>query len=89
MIQASWRLSEGLDASAEARTAKWWACEAGHRVGHTGQHLHGGMGADIDYPIHRYFLWAKQLEYTLGGSQEQLAQLGAKLAADPGLAIEV
>ncbi len=89
VIQATWRLSEGLDATAEARTAKWWACEAGHRVGHTGQHLHGGMGADVDYPIHRYFLWAKQLEYMLGGGQEQLAQLGALLAADPELAIDV
>jgi hypothetical protein len=47
------------------------------------------MGADIDYPIHRYFLWAKQLEYTLGGAQEQLAQLGKKLADDDGLGIAV
>ncbi len=87
--QAAWRLSEGLDATAESRTAKWWACEAGHRLGHTGQHLHGGLGSDVDYPIHRFFLWAKQLEFTLGGGQEQLAQLGSQLAHNPELEIVV
>jgi acyl-CoA dehydrogenase len=40
-------------------------------------HLHGGMGADIDYPIHRYFLWSQQIGLTLGGAGEQLARLGA------------
>ena len=78
--QAAWTLSEGLDATTDARTAKWWACEAGHRIGHTAQHLHGGIGSDLEYPIHRYFLWAKQLEFTLGGAQEQLANLGRQLA---------
>lgn len=82
---AAWRLSEDKDASAEARTAKWWACEAGHRIAHTAQHLHGGLGADVDYPIHRYFLWAKQLEYTLGGAQQQLASLGRQLANNDSL----
>lgn len=86
---AAYKISAGHDATTESRTAKWWACEAGHRIGHTAQHLHGGMGADIDYPIHRYFLWAKQLEYTLGGAQEQLAQLGQKLADNDDLGITV
>ncbi|MEE4659834.1 MAG: acyl-CoA dehydrogenase family protein, partial [Halieaceae bacterium] len=53
---ALWRLSEGLDARAEVRAAKWWACEAAHRVVCSAQHLHGGIGADLDYPIHRFFL---------------------------------
>lgn len=75
-IQAAWRLSEGLDAEAELLAAKWWAAEAGHYVTHRTQHLHGGMGADIDYPVHRYFLWGKQLAMTLGGASETLARLG-------------
>ena len=82
---AAWRLSENKEAGAEARTVKWWACEAGHRIAHTAQHLHGGLGADVDYPIHRYFLWAKQLEYTLGGAQQQLASLGKQLADNDSL----
>ncbi|MFN8624506.1 MAG: acyl-CoA dehydrogenase family protein [Candidatus Binatia bacterium] len=77
--EAAWRLTAGLPASAEIAAAKWWACMAGHRVAHTAQHLHGGIGADVEYPIHRYFLWAKQVELQLGGANKQLARLGAML----------
>jgi len=82
---AMWRLEQGLPAAAEVRAAKWWACEGAHRVVHTAQHLHAGIGADIDYPIHRYFLWAKQLNYALGGSGRQLEELGRLLAADDSI----
>jgi alkylation response protein AidB-like acyl-CoA dehydrogenase len=50
-------------------------------VVHTAQHLHGGIGSDVEYPIHRYFLWAKQVELALGGANRQLAGLGAALAS--------
>jgi 3-oxocholest-4-en-26-oyl-CoA dehydrogenase beta subunit len=75
MLAAAWRIDAGLDASADVRVAKWWAAEAGHRVVHACQHLHGGIGSDIEYPIHRYFLWGKQLALMLGGGSEQLAAL--------------
>lgn len=83
---AAWRLdSDQPDADADAMTAKWWAAEAGHRIGHTAQHLHGGIGSDIDYPIHRFYLWAKGLEFSLGGAGRQLAELGRRLATDAQL----
>lgn len=78
--QATFRLEQGQPASPEVAAAKWWACRGGHRVVHTAQHLHGGIGADIDYPIHRYFLWAQHLAATGGGAGEQLAEIGARLA---------
>jgi alkylation response protein AidB-like acyl-CoA dehydrogenase len=78
--QAAWRLTAGLDATREVMVAKWWASEGGQRVVHVTQHLHGGMGADVDYPVHRYFLWGKQIEDTLGGASAQLARLGYVLA---------
>lgn len=78
--QALWRLDEGLPARIEVGVAKWWACRGGQRVVHTAQHLHGGIGADIEYPIHRFFLWAKQLDLCLGGASAQLAKLGAMIA---------
>jgi 3-oxocholest-4-en-26-oyl-CoA dehydrogenase beta subunit len=81
--QAIWRLSEGLPATAEVAVAKFWAAEGGQRVVHAAQHLHGGMGVDRDYPLFRYFLLAKQLELTLGGTTPQLLKLGAILAAEP------
>lgn len=79
---AMWRLHAGLDATLEAATALWWAAEAGHRVGHTAQHLHGGIGADVEYPIHRYFLWAKQLEFSQGGAAHSAGAMGDYLAAN-------
>ena len=80
--QAAWRLAEGLESERDVAVAKWWAAESGHRVVHAAQHLHGGLGADVDYPIHRYFLWGKQIELMLGGAGEQLARLGLLVADD-------
>ena len=77
---AAWRFDTGRDAAEAARVAKWQASERGQRAVHATQHLHGGMGADITYPIHRYFLWGKQIELMLGGPSAQLARLGAQIA---------
>lgn len=74
--QAAWQLAEGRDARAALLAAKWHAAEAGHLVTHRTQHLHGGIGADVDYPVHRWFQWGKQLAMTLGGASETLARLG-------------
>jgi alkylation response protein AidB-like acyl-CoA dehydrogenase len=81
--QAAWRLDEGLLATAEIAIAKFWAAEAGQRVVHTAQHLHGGIGVDKDYPLHRLFLLAKQLELTLGGATAQLLLIGRMMAGVP------
>ncbi len=80
--QAAWRLDNGLDAERAVLIAAWFASDAGQRVVHATQHLHGGMGADIDYPIHRYFLWGKQIELLLGSPSSQLARLGTQVVAD-------
>ena len=76
-----WRLAEGLPAADELAVAKFWAAEGGQRVVHAAQHLHGGIGVDKDYPLHRYYLLSKQIELTLGGAHEHLATIGAQLAA--------
>ena len=41
------------------------------------------MGVDRDYPLHRYFLAAKELELQLGGTTQQLLSLGRLIAAEP------
>jgi alkylation response protein AidB-like acyl-CoA dehydrogenase len=81
--QAAWRLSEGLDADQEIATAKFWAADAGHRIAHTAVHVHGGMGIDLDYHLHRYFTAAKRNEFALGGATEQLVRVGRALATEP------
>ena len=78
--QAAWRIDEDLPATEAVAVAHWWSSEAGQRVVHATQHLHGGLGADISYPIHRYFLWGKQIELMLQGPSAELARLGSLLA---------
>lgn len=77
--QAAWRLSEGLDASEEVATAKFWAADAGHRVAHTAVHVHGGTGIDMSHEVHKYFTAAKRNEFELGGATVQLLKLSAVL----------
>jgi alkylation response protein AidB-like acyl-CoA dehydrogenase len=79
--QALWRLSEGLPARDELSLAKYWAGEPSYRVAYACSHLHGGIGSDTDYPLHRYYLWTKQLELTLGTGMDHLRALGRGLAA--------
>jgi len=79
--QAAWRIAQGLDAAVQVAVAKFWAGEGGKRIVHAAQHLHGGVGVDREYPLHRYFLLARQLELTLGSGTPQLVRLGGILAA--------
>lgn len=81
--QAAWRISEGLPADKEVAVAKFWAADGGQRVVHAAVHLHGGVGVDRTYPLHRFFLMTKHFELTLGGATAQLLTLGATLAAEP------
>ncbi len=81
--QAASRLAAGLPATAEVAIAKYWAAEGGQRVVHAASHLHGGVGVDRDYPLHRYFLLTEQIELTLGGANESLRRLGRILADEP------
>jgi alkylation response protein AidB-like acyl-CoA dehydrogenase len=80
-LRAVWALDAGRDVPAEVLCAKWWAAHAGHRVSHAVQHVHGGLGADVEYPVQAFFLQAKQLELTLGAATPTLAGIGAALAA--------
>ncbi|WP_405811193.1 acyl-CoA/acyl-ACP dehydrogenase [Streptomyces sp. NBC_00210] len=90
--QAAWRLGPArgsagvggpLPVSGDVAVAKIWASEGVRRVVQTAQHLHGGFGADTDYPLHRYHAWAKQLELSLGPAAAHEEALGDLLAAHP------
>ncbi|MFF4050161.1 acyl-CoA dehydrogenase family protein [Streptomyces chartreusis] len=85
--QAAWRITSGasgaLPASGDVAVAKIWASEGVRRIVQTAQHLHGGFGADVDYPLHRYHAWAKHLELALGPAAAHEEALGDLLAAHP------
>ncbi|MFC0530497.1 acyl-CoA dehydrogenase family protein [Phytohabitans kaempferiae] len=81
MWKAASLLDQGEDARDAVSVARFWATEGGHRIISAAHHLHGGVGIDLDYPLHRYFFRFKTLEFTLGGAAEHLAALGGSLAA--------
>lgn len=76
-----WRALDDIEhgnaaAGLSARVAKFWICESGHTAAHIFLHLHGGIGQDLDYPLHRFFSWAKKNELYLGGAGVHTAELG-------------
>ena len=79
--EAAWRLSRDLPASEHVHVAKFWAAEGGQFASYACQHLHGGIGIDTDYPLHRYFTWAIQIEHELGSARHHLQTLGRSIAA--------
>jgi 3-oxocholest-4-en-26-oyl-CoA dehydrogenase beta subunit len=79
MWQAAWRLANGLPSVEQVAIAKFQASDGGQRVCAAAQHLHGGIGVALDYPLHRYTLWAKQIELTLGSGTPQLVKIGELL----------
>ncbi len=81
--QAVTSVEDGEPAAADraALVAKWWCDQAGLDVVHRTQHVHGGIGVDVDYPVHRYFLWGKQISSTLGGAAATLEDLGQLLSS--------
>jgi alkylation response protein AidB-like acyl-CoA dehydrogenase len=79
---AMWRLENGHPAAKEVDVAKFWAASGSARIIQAGQHLHGGIGVDRDYPLHRFFYAAKQMELSLGTGIEHLTELGRRLAAE-------
>lgn len=81
--QAAWRIARDIPADAEVAVAKFWSADGGQRVVHAAAHLHGGTSVDRDYPLHRYFLWTRQVELTLGGAHDSLLRLGGLLADEP------
>ncbi len=72
---AAWRLSEGLDAATDLGIAAYWLAEEVPPTVRTMTHLHGGIGVDITYPLHRYFSVAKDLARLVGGSAVRLDEL--------------
>ena len=78
--QLVYRLDADLGAAPQAWATRTLANDTGHRAGHMAQHVHGGIGVDITYPIHRFLFWSRALNALLGGTEHHLARLGDWLA---------
>jgi 3-oxo-4-pregnene-20-carboxyl-CoA dehydrogenase alpha subunit len=74
-VAACWRLAEGLDAEADLGVAGYWCAEQAPRSVRICHHLHGGLGMDATYPLHRFSSTVADLVRYLGGTEYRLACL--------------
>jgi alkylation response protein AidB-like acyl-CoA dehydrogenase len=74
-LAACWRLAAGLDARADLEVAGYWCAEQAPRAVRTCHHLHGGLGMDATYPLHRFSSLVADLVRYLGGAEYRLERL--------------
>jgi alkylation response protein AidB-like acyl-CoA dehydrogenase len=53
-LSACWRLDTRRDAAADLEVAGYWCAEQAPRTVRLCHHLHGGIGMDATYPLHRF-----------------------------------
>jgi alkylation response protein AidB-like acyl-CoA dehydrogenase len=58
--------------SDDVDVAGYWLAEEALPALHTCQHLHGGLGMDIGYPLHRHYAWGRDLARFVGGVDHRL-----------------
>ena len=73
-----WRLSQDRDADEDLDVLAYWLSSQAPPAMQTCHHLHGGMGMDITYPMHRYYASVKDLSRLLGGPAHRLDLVGAQ-----------
>jgi 3-oxo-4-pregnene-20-carboxyl-CoA dehydrogenase alpha subunit len=74
-VAACWRLDAGLDAEDDLDVAGYWCAEQAPRAVRICHHLHGGLGMDVTYPLHRFSSLVADLVRYLGGTEYRLACL--------------
>jgi alkylation response protein AidB-like acyl-CoA dehydrogenase len=81
-----WRLAEGRDAdpqtSQDLDVLGYWITSQAPPAMQLCHHLHGGMGMDITYPMHRYYSTIKDLTRLLGGPSHRLDLVGAQCSSN-------
>ncbi len=71
-LSACWRLAAGLDAAADVNVAAYWLARESPAALRTCHQLHGGIGLDVEYPLHRYSAMISDLARFAGGSGYRL-----------------
>lgn len=75
--EATRRVAAGEPAADDLGVAAYWFCDRAPRALQTCHHLHGGVGVDETYPLHRYFARVKDVARLLGGVESSLASVPA------------
>lgn len=80
-LASTWRVSEGLDSEDDLDVMAYWIAAEVPAAMRTLHHLHGGLGVDVTYPMHRYFSIAKDLARLVGGASYRLDLVGARCSS--------
>lgn len=77
-VSTAWRLDAGLDADEDLAVAAYWLAAELPRALQVCHHLHGGLGVDTTYPLHRFYSHGKDLARFVGGAADRLDRLGER-----------
>ena len=83
-LSACWRLSAGRDAAEDADVAAYWLAQEAPAAMRTCHQLHGGIGLDISYPLHRYSAMVSDLARFVGGAEYRLDVLAQGTGPETG-----
>ena len=81
-LSACWRLAAGLDAAQDVDVAAYWLAHEAPTAARTCHHLHGGIGLDVEYPLHRYSSMINDLARFVGGADYRLELLSENRRSD-------
>lgn len=76
-LSACWRLDSGREAGSDIDVAAYWLAQHAPAALRACHHLHGGIGMDVSYPLHRYSCLVRDLVRFVGGTGYRLDLLGA------------
>jgi alkylation response protein AidB-like acyl-CoA dehydrogenase len=72
-LSACWQLNQ--DQGADLDVAGYWCAEQAPQSVRLCHHLHGGLGMDVTYPLHRFSCLVADLVRFLGGAEYRLERL--------------
>ena len=73
----NWQLATARVSEADLQIAAYWLAAEVPPALQVCHHLHGGLGVDISYPLHRYYSTAKDLARLVGGADLRLERIAA------------
>ncbi|AKE88472.1 hypothetical protein RAJCM14343_0858 [Rhodococcus aetherivorans] len=83
-LAAAWRVAQDARSAAaddDLDVAAYWIATELPPAVRVLHHLHGGLGVDETYPLHRYSSTAKDLARLLGGASYRLDLVGARCSS--------
>ncbi|MEU6560473.1 acyl-CoA dehydrogenase family protein [Nocardia nova] len=80
-LYCNWTIDNGGSAGTGLDAALYFFAGEGRAAMQMCHHLHGGLGVDIGYPMHRYFSLAKDVVRHCGGERQNLRRLGTRCSS--------